>query len=234
VHVMAPATAELLADVANLESARVRTIPHPSYAGVYGGDVDRCDARTERGLQDGDRAALFFGQIRPYKGVQALVEAGRRARACGAPVTVLLAGIVKEQSDEEFRTSLPEDATVVSALGHVPDDAVPGWFAAADVVVLPYRSVLNSGSIHLAATFRVPVLLPDEPHLRSQFGLEPWVEFFDRGDPAGSIARLLTDPGLFRGVTAADFDAFLEGIDPATVAASYRALLDELTGRPSA
>lgn len=231
IHVMSPATPEIVADVVTLDPAKVRTIPHPSYEGVYETGVTREDARTSFALDDDERAVLFLGQIRPYKGVSELVAA--TALAAGdddAPrVRLMLAGAVKEQSREEFVASIPDELRVISQLDYVADGDLARWLRAADVAVFPYRSILNSGSVHLAATFRVPVVLPDEPHLRDQFGEQAWVSFFDRRRPVESIAELLasrTAPPA-----PSTYDAFLAGISPWDVSRGYAALLSELSGR---
>jgi hypothetical protein len=85
--------------------------------------------------------------------------------------------------------------------------------------------------VHLAATFRVPVVLPDEEHLRRQFGGQRWAAFFDPSRPADSIAALLGDESLFAGLADEDFARFTAPITPWRVSRDYRRLLDELTDR---
>ncbi|GLJ61150.1 hypothetical protein GCM10017576_12790 [Microbacterium barkeri] len=230
VHVMAPDTAAVVADVVALDPARIRVIPHPSYEGIYDAGVGRTAARASFDLAERDRAVLFLGQIRPYKGVDALVEA---ATAAGDDIVLLLAGVVKEQSEEEVAALLPDGLRAHTQFSFVPDGDLARWFRAADVAVFPYRAILNSGSVHLAATFRVPVVLPDEPHLREQFGDERWVAFFDTARSAASIAELLRDRELFAGVGERDFARFTAGISPWRTASAYRRLLDELSAAPS-
>lgn len=228
VHVMAPDTARVVADVVALDPRKVRVIPHPSYEGIYDvGGVDRETARAAFALAPQERAVLFLGQIRPYKGVDALIEA---AAAVDGDIALLLAGVVKEQSADDVAALIPDGLRAITHFSFVPDGDLARWFRAADVAVFPYRAILNSGSVHLAATFRVPVVLPDEPHLREQFGAEPWVAFFDTARPAASIAELLADRDLFEAVTEADFAAFTAPISPWRTARAYRALLDELSG----
>ncbi|GAA3653280.1 glycosyltransferase [Microbacterium marinilacus] len=229
IHVMSPATPEVVADVVTLDRQKVRVIPHPSYEGVYETGVTREAARASFGLEDDERAALFLGQIRPYKGVSELVDAtALAARGDGPRLRLMLAGAVKEQSRDEFVASIPDGLPVISQLDYVADGDLARWFRAADVAVFPYRSILNSGSVHLAATFRVPVVLPDEPHLRDQFGEQAWVSFFDRRRPVESIAELLASRTAQPAPSA--YDAFLAGISPWDVSRSYAALLSELSG----
>ena len=83
------------------------------------------------------------------------------------------------------------DVRVTSNLGFVSEADVATWFSAANVVVLPYRKVLNSGSMMLAATFGVPLVLPADELLLADYGDEAWIRFFDPSRAAESIAELL-------------------------------------------
>lgn len=230
VHVMAPATPDVVSDVVALDPPSIRVIPHPSYEGIYDSGVDRAAARDSFELGAHDRAVLFLGQIRPYKGVDSLVSAARRAVADDPDLVLMLAGVVKDQSEEDFLRSIPEELRTITQFSFVPDGDLARWFRAADVAVFPYRAILNSGSLHLAATFRIPAILPDEPHLRAQFSDCTWIAFFDPARPAESIAELLADRSRFDAVTEADFAAFTDEISPWSVARRYRQLLDELSG----
>ncbi|MTE22729.1 glycosyltransferase [Microbacterium sp. ZXX196] len=231
IHIMAPHTPAALADIVRLDPEKVRILPHPSYEGVYDTGLGPDAARASFSLAPRDLAVLFLGQIRPYKGVDALVGAAAEAaaRRDDRAVRLLVAGAVKEMSREDFAATIPAGLAAATHLDFVPDGDIARWFAAADVAVFPYRAILNSGSVHLAATFRVPVVLPADPHLERQFADEPWVAFFDPARPAESLADLLADPALFAGVTAESFDAFLAPISPWETSRRYAALLAELT-----
>ncbi|WP_110588492.1 glycosyltransferase [Microbacterium suaedae] len=229
VHIMAPHTPDAIADVVRVDQQKIRQIPHPSYEGVYDTSVSRAEARESFGIRDTDTSVLFLGQIRPYKGVDALAAAASAANASRSDDLVLmLAGAVKEMPRIEFEASLPQDVRTVTHLDFVDDADIARWFRAADVACFPYRAILNSGSVHLAATFHVPVILPKDPGLVAQFGDQRWVAFFDPEDPERSIAALLAkDP--FADVEATDFDTFLAPIAPWDVSRQYSALLQQLT-----
>ncbi|WP_175472189.1 MULTISPECIES: glycosyltransferase [unclassified Curtobacterium] len=192
VHVLNSRTADVVAPFYDLSARRVAHIPHPSYQGVYDGAGSRASARADFGLGEGDRAVLFFGQVRPYKGLDVLFEALGRSEDRGNLV-LMLAGKTSPEDEAAIGGLLPDGLKTIRHHGYVEDADVEKWFDAADVVVLPYRRILNSGSLHLAGTFGVPTILPDEPHLRSDFGDEPWIRWFRPGD-AGSLARRLSEP----------------------------------------
>ncbi|GAA1943440.1 glycosyltransferase [Agromyces allii] len=235
IHVMAPATARLVADICELPADRVRMLPHPSYLGVYGVPPSKAEARRMLGVGADEPTVLFLGQMRPYKGLSTLLTAVRTLAERGEPTpTLLLAGSAKPEAQEEIERALPAGARVITRFGFVPDGDVGTWFAAADVAVFPYSAILNSGSLHLSAAFEVPAILPREEHLVEQFGAEPWVRFFDTEAPVESMARLLSDvvrdpvgPNL-----TPEFDRFNGSISPWLVSAQYSRLLEELVGEP--
>lgn len=219
VHVMNSDTSNVVAPHYDLSGRVVSHIPHPSYRGVYDGSGTRAEARARFGLGAEDLAVLFFGQIRPYKGVDVLIEALERAEQPDRFV-LLLAGKTTQEDEATIDRLLPRGLRTVRHHGYVDDADVKQWFDAADVSVLPYRRILNSGSLHLAGTFDVPTVLPDEPHLRRDFGDEPWVRWFEPGN-ATALAHVLSEPLPARG-TARDFSARLA---PFAVSRRYDALL---------
>lgn len=192
VHVMNAGTADVTREFYELSSSSLVHIPHPSYQGVYETTMTRSEARRSFGLDDDELAVLFFGQIRPYKGVDVLIDAVRRSKP-GRPLALLLAGRTSNDDEETINRLLPDTFRTIRHHDYVDDGDVERWFRAADVVVLPYRKVLNSGTVHLAATYGRPVLLPDERHLREEFAAESWVGWFDPGDP-GSLSEALARP----------------------------------------
>ncbi len=229
IHVMAPQTADMLRGIAELPADRVRMIPHPSFAGVYGGPWPAAEARSRLGIGPDERTVLFLGQMRPYKGLNTLLDAmGRLASGPGEAPTLLLAGSADEDTRTELAARMPRGLRVVSDLNWVADADVPMWFGAADVAVFPYRAILNSGSLHLAAGFRVPAIVPAEPHLLETYGGERWVRFMDLDDPVGSLAveisAALDEPRPPREA----FDAFNESRTPWSIAAAYADAIEEV------
>ncbi len=191
VHVLGrPDVVEALTGVRPRAVAR---IPHSSYLGVYGPRRRRSAARRALGAKPFRDAVLFFGRIRPYKGVELLLSAMERARTDGYRGQLLLAGKPSREVDLDGILGRLEGAafphTVVPA--SIPDEEVATWFSAADVMVVPYRRVLNSGSVELAATYGVPCILPRLPHLVDAFANEAWVRFYDIDDADASISELL-------------------------------------------
>jgi beta-1,4-mannosyltransferase len=107
--------------------SKITTIPLGHYRDWYPNNVTRAEAREALGIDANAFVFLFFGWIRPYKGVDRLRDAFARLDRSHARLLVA---------------------------GRVADDDVQLYFNACDVVVLPYRRVLTSGAAVLAMSFR--------------------------------------------------------------------------------
>lgn len=225
IHVLSGATAALTAPYYELPAAKIAEVPHPSYQGVYPTSVSRAEARARFGIAPEQRVVLFFGQMRPYKGLDSLFLALDALSQDERERTVLLlAGRTRDDDLAELERILPTGVRVVRDHSFIPDADVELWFRAADVAVYPYRSILNSGSLHLAATFGVHALVPGEPHLRDEFEGEDWIDFFDTGEPAESIRRSLA--GVRPGVTPATAAEFSRRMSPWLVSSRFADVLE--------
>jgi glycosyltransferase involved in cell wall biosynthesis len=103
---------------------------------------------------------LIFGVVRPYKGHAELAAAVRLLTMSGLDIHVSVVGEVWQgyrEPLEELAAILPADRlTVVDR--YVTDAEVPAFFAAAHLVVLPYRRSSASGPLHIAMSCGLPVV----------------------------------------------------------------------------
>jgi len=138
-----------------------RRVAHPLYAQFDAGRWTRETARERLGLAG--EVVLFFGYIRRYKGLDTLLEAWREVRARRPAATLVVAG--EPYEDVAPYRRLAEAAGGEPAVRmldrYIPDEEVEALFKAADVAVLPYRSVTQSGVTHVAYALGVPVITTD-------------------------------------------------------------------------
>jgi glycosyltransferase involved in cell wall biosynthesis len=120
----------------------------------------RPEARAVLGVAEDRRVALFVGLIRPYKGVDLLLEAVARLPA-GRDWLVIVAGEPwgdqGRRVEEQVRRLGIEDR-VRLRLQWILETEVPLLLAASDIVVLPYRSGSQSAVAPMALGAGVPVL----------------------------------------------------------------------------
>jgi len=135
----------------------VRVHPHPTYEVFHRAPPNRDAARAAVGARG--RTILFFGYVRPYKGLADLLEALRLASP-DAWDTLLVVGEFYESRDR-YAAALDDPALrgkVVVVDRYVANEEVASYFAAADVVALPYRSATGSGIAQVAYGAGVPVI----------------------------------------------------------------------------
>ena len=208
-----------------LAKVPVRVIPHGHYRDAYPNSIGREAARASLRVAPDAHVALFFGQVRPYKGVVELVRCFRTITDQDA---VLL--VVGRPKDDEIahavETAASGDDRVHVHLGLVAVNEVQRYFNAADVVALPYIDTLNSGAALLALSFDRPIFAPARgafAELRSRVG-EEWARLYEGAlDPqtlAGAFS--VTAPS-----TSAPLDAFSWPRIGAETVDFYGALLGE-------
>ena len=113
----------------------------------------REDARKTLGVHG--PTALFFGHVRPFKGLDVALRAWRELQT---PVTLLVAGEAWWKGEEEYRALAQGLTNVRFEFRFIPDAEIATYFAAADVVLAPYRIEAQSGVALTAFHFARPVI----------------------------------------------------------------------------
>ncbi|WP_375387382.1 glycosyltransferase [uncultured Amnibacterium sp.] len=184
---------ELLRGTYPLPEDRVVLAPHGPYNHYDAADVD--------GERDGDFVFLYFGVIRPYKGVEDLVAAFELLpQAVRSTSRLVLVGETWEgwtaPLDAVAASPVRDRITVVDR--YVDDAEVAAHFAAADAVVLPYRRSSSSGPLHIAMSAGLPVVVASVGGLVEAAGDYAGVTFVPTQDPA-SLAAAMADLPARRG-----------------------------------
>ncbi|MEU8813638.1 glycosyltransferase [Actinoplanes sp. NPDC048796] len=122
------------------------------------GPFDHHAVPAPRAAEPGRRRLLFFGTIRPYKGLEDLIEAFALL-----PDDYELTVVGETWEGWTLPASLIEASPAASRITfvnrYVTDAEVDGFFAAADMVVLPYRRSSASGPLHIAMSHGLPVVV---------------------------------------------------------------------------
>lgn len=167
-------------------------VPLGHFRDCYPDGMSAAAARTSLGLEPDATVLSFVGQVRRYKGVADLCEAFRTLP--DEQARLVIAGVPRPPNlEDELRRAALRDRRVQLHLGFVPDGNVQLFLKAADLVVLPFRSVLNSASALLALSFDRPVLLPETgalSELQDRVGTD-WVLTYRGGITTGILAEAI-------------------------------------------
>ena len=135
-------------------------VPHPIFDN-YGPLSSREEALEELGLDEQASYLLFFGFIRDYKGLDLLLQAMADERIKEMGLRLLVAGEFYG-SEEPYRQIIREkdiEEQVIFHSDYIPNEKVRHYFAAANLVVQPYKSATQSGISQLAYHFEAPMLV---------------------------------------------------------------------------
>lgn len=158
IHVHDQASAETVAQIYDRREA-VFVIPHGNYIGVYPNTVRREEARDRLGIPPGAFVYLFMGQVRPYKGLERLIQAF--VELDDASAMLIIAGQINDAGyAEHIRSQVDGRANIQFFLDYIPDEDLQLFFNSADICVLPYRRATTSGAALLAFSFGKPIVAP--------------------------------------------------------------------------
>lgn len=137
----------------------ITVVQHGNYIRQYKNEMTSLQARNKLGLDKEDIIFLHFGYIRPYKGISELIDAFKMLDNQRAKLL-----IVGKPFDDKVVTDMYNDcrcdSRIRNILEFIPDDDIQIYMNAADVVVLPYKDVLTSGTVILSMSFGRPIVAP--------------------------------------------------------------------------
>ncbi len=174
----------------------IHVIPHGAfdYLAKQAGDTP-IDASL--GDLDGRKVVLFFGLMRPYKGIDLLIEAFRQAPE---DVVLLIVGMprmpVEPLIEQAEAMGLQDRVRFLPRFVSEPE--IPAYFNRADLVVLPYREIDQSGVLYTALAFHKPMLVTDVggfSEFASETGAARLVPPNNAELLGSALAELLQSPG---------------------------------------
>jgi glycosyltransferase involved in cell wall biosynthesis len=122
------------------------------------------EARRKFGMLENERLILFFGNIGPYKGLEFLVAAFQQVVAKNPCYRLIIAGAPIRGFEEylngiqELIRQSPDRERVIQRIEYIPDEETELYFKAADILVLPYTHIFQSGVLFLGYSFGLPVI----------------------------------------------------------------------------
>ncbi len=167
-----PMKSELIAEF-RISEGKVSVIPFGINNTVPNTNLSSPDAKRRLGVNSSDKTLLFFGNITPYKGLEYLVTAFAELLKKDRSYRLIIVGSPKGPMNywNRIRQAIAysgiEDR-VISRIEYVPDEATELYFKAADVSILPYAHVFQSGVLFLGYSFGLPAIAADVGNLKEE------------------------------------------------------------------
>jgi glycosyltransferase involved in cell wall biosynthesis len=183
---------------------RVCVIPHGAFD-YLASQADEAPIDPRAGDLEGRRVVLFFGLLRPYKGIDVLIEA-----FAGTPDDAVLLVVGRPRMPLEPLERLARELGIADRVRFVPrfvsDREVPAYFRRADLVALPYRAIEHSGVLFTALAFGSPLVLSAVGgfiEVATEHGAARLVTPGDATSLRAAIVELLADDGARARLAAA-------------------------------
>lgn len=146
-----------------LPGAKYEQAVHPTYNAFKFENMSKERARELLDITEKEKVLLFFGFVREYKGLKYLIQALPRITDRCEDVRLFVVGDFGGAENREAYERLMEENGVRSHIticdGYIPDREIEKFFAACDLVVLPYVSATQSGIVQIAYGFEKPVVV---------------------------------------------------------------------------
>jgi glycosyltransferase involved in cell wall biosynthesis len=154
---------EALINKISLPNSLIEVIPHGNYINLINKRPSRSVAKKSLNI-DAEKIVLFFGQIKQVKGLEYLLHAFKAVLAEYPKAKLVIAG--KLWKDEwctygEIINSHHIEDSIIKHIHYIADEDVSNYYCAADLIVLPYKEIYQSGVLLMAMSYKTPVIVSD-------------------------------------------------------------------------
>jgi glycosyltransferase involved in cell wall biosynthesis len=157
----------------SIPESKISIIPFGINNTVPSTSLSSAEAKRQLGISGGDRTLLFFGNIAPYKGLEYLISAFTELSDKDRSYRLIIAGKPKGSEGywKQIRQGIARSGIrgrVIERIEYIPDEETELFFKAADVLILPYTRVFQSGVLFLGYSFGLPAIASNVGTLKEE------------------------------------------------------------------
>ncbi len=182
-----------------LEAQKIWVVPHgPLFYDCE--HIGNQAAKRYLGLSTGECIVMYQGFVRPYKGLEFLLEAWKGAHASHSNARLVIAGTGEKTYLEVIRAkveALDIQSSVRLDLRYITTEDLPIYYRACDIAVYPHREITQSGALMTGIAFRKPIIATDLPGFREalqDYDSAVLVEYGDVKGLSQALAMLTANP----------------------------------------
>lgn len=150
-------------------------IHHGLYKGFYSDSISQAQARQQLSIGPEQQVCLFIGQIKTYKNIDRLIELFNNTAQLMNKVLIIAGKFESDSYFNKIRAQAQGNPNIIIHNSYIPGDELQLYFRAADLCILPFKNIFNSGSVLLSISFDTPVLVPDSSNFNE------YAEMLDEG-----------------------------------------------------
>jgi len=150
-------------------SSSIYIVPHGNYTPFINIQTDKEKSRNKLGIPNDKKVLLFFGMIKKVKGLEILLRALKDVITENPDVLLVIAGKPWENDFTTYQKIIDENNLADYCLFHtkfIVHEDVEHYYCAADLVVLPYKKIYQSGVLVMTLSYGKAALVSDLPPLK--------------------------------------------------------------------
>jgi D-inositol-3-phosphate glycosyltransferase len=174
---------------------KVTVVPFGINNTVPNSRLSNVEAKQQLRVNDGDKALLFFGNIAPYKGLEYLISAFSTLLSKDRSYRLIIVGRLKGSENywKQIQRAITRSGIrdrIIQRIEYIPDELTELYFKAADVLILPYAHVFQSGVLFLGYSFGLPAIAADVGSLKEEI-VEGQTGFVFKPRDSSDLARTI-------------------------------------------
>ncbi|THF74694.1 glycosyltransferase family 4 protein [Cohnella fermenti] len=177
-----------------IENSAISVIPHGHYVDTIMERLSKEEARKKLGLNKSDRLLLFFGQIKKVKGLETLLRALPQVQKVFPNVKLLIAGKLWNNDFRMYDSIIEElgiAPLIIRHIRYIPVEAVDSYFSSADLIVLPYKKIYQSGVLLQSMSYKRPVMVSNIEGMLEIVSDGENGYVFEEGNPESLASRII-------------------------------------------
>lgn len=202
---------------------KIAVIPHGNYLHALRTMPPVDIAKAKFGIPAHAKVLLFFGQIKDVKGLDLLLKAMPFVLQHQPDAVLLIAGKPWKTDFSVYQAKIDElgiNHACITHIKFIADDEVPLYYAAADLVVLPYLRIYQSGVLLMAMSYGKTVLVSNIPGMLEVVQDQETGFVFHSGnvdDLAQRICTIFTDQPIMKSVAKRGYKLMKDKYDWAVI-----------------
>jgi glycosyltransferase involved in cell wall biosynthesis len=201
---------EELIESFKIRKDKISVIPFGINDVIPSSNLTRAEGKRKLNLENGEKIMLFFGNIAPYKGLDQLIKALVYLKERIGNLKLVVAGRIKHRCQaywnniEKLIKDYDLNEYIIKRIEFIPGEEAEIYFKSADVLILPYKNIFQSGLIYTSYSFGLPVVATDVGSLRDDI-IEGKTGFVCSPNDPEDLARKITlfyESNLFKDLEA--------------------------------
>jgi glycosyltransferase involved in cell wall biosynthesis len=198
-----------LIDSFHVRGDKITVIPYGINNMVPDTKMSKNQARNELSLKVNEKVLLSFGAIAPYKGLEYLILSLVDLTKKYINIKLIIAGSIKNKNCVSYWEGIQKiikehklEKHIIENIQFIQDEMIEVYFKAADVLIIPYKNIFQSGVIFLSYNFGLPVIVTDVGSFKETI-VEGKTGFICRPEDEKDLARTIEkyfDSDLYKNI----------------------------------